>query len=152
MPEKCKYAAIAYNGTLTFKPYYTLEEKKRIIDKFPEMVTEYLRHNESSEYYLEYTIEYHKVGNEDDFEAPHLHFILYANKYLPRYRFQALLSMLNEIGRSQLYLATNMKWEQYQEYIQKDSDRLLQMTGRYHHIIKRLELSKYDYDFVEEIL
>lgn len=114
MPKK-----VTYIGTVTFDGSHLPEKKFSMIKGFPKFIAGHLL--ESKEHELEYTIEYHKVGNIDDYEAPHIHYILYTTKPICKYRYRAILKALNEIyGRSQLMVATDMKLRQYASYIYKD--------------------------------
>lgn len=130
-----------YGGTLTFDSNLNIDQKLKIINDFPFLLSKNLRHFTTSEYYLKYSIEYHKVGIESDPEAPHIHFILTTSKQLPGIWFRNVQSFLKEIGRSQFYLMTMMKNKQYTTYIQKDVEENNRMNynGLYHYIELYLE-------------
>lgn len=129
----------AYIGTLTFNSLFTLDMKKQHIAMFHKRMSKLLRHTSKSEYWLRYVIEYHKVGNVDDPEAPHLHFILYSDRYLSGCVASNILGYLRTIGRSQFYLATTLKLANYALYIGKDVEKNDSLHGYPHDITVRLE-------------
>lgn len=112
-----------YIGTITFKSEYDYKRKCKLIDTFYSRLAPYLDYKKSKEHFLEYSIEYHKVENQDDPEAPHIHFILYT-PYLPNYRYNAILSMFRDYyGRAQLINATTLKLRQWEKYLLKDVEQ-----------------------------
>lgn len=136
MPKKNPEVWYAYGGTVTFQPYFTFEKKVSIIKGFKQMF-ENLLWGSTNDYYLSYTIEYHKVEQQDDLQAPHIHFILYCNKPINKMYFRFILDGLKKIGRSQFYLMTNLKRIQYENYIKKDLDKnnlLNTQQGYYHEV------------------
>lgn len=139
-----------YLGTITFNGNTTPDRKLQKIDVFPSFLSSYLDFKRST-YTLDYSIEYHKVGNDDDFEAPHIHFILYADRQLPGYRYKAILNALcDKYGRSQFYIATKLKAVQYANYIQKDNVRLKDLTGQDHFFTLELQDPKVSYMYGNE--
>lgn len=110
-----------YGGTITFDSNMSLERKWHRINNIHNMLSEYLSFKGDKEYYLKYTVEYHKVEGRNDPEAPHVHFILYSSSVLPNYRLRSINEMLKKTcGRSQFYRMTSMKLASYEKYIQKD--------------------------------
>lgn len=110
-----------YGGTITFAGHWTDTERKlKCITKiFPTIFPQYI-----PDYYkakLKFTIEYHKVEQEDDPDAPHAHFILSTLKPINQGALQNILYHLQRtIGRSQLYYLTPKKYTSYSQYILKD--------------------------------
>lgn len=101
---------ISYGGTITFHSHYSLEQKTYYIDNFIRIIQTHLLFNENSEYFIEISKEYHKVENQDDLEAPHLHFIITSYNPIAPIRIRAICKMLQELyGRSQFYRMTAMK-------------------------------------------
>lgn len=135
MPKK-----FAFIGTVTFNSYLTYETKCELIKEFPKFMSSYLLHNNRSNYQLHYTVEYHKVDNEDDPEAPHIHYILYTNTVMSRLRWTSLVKALQQFyGRSQLILATERKLNHYRQYILKDVEKNKDVPAPYeHHVITTL--------------
>lgn len=134
MPE------IGYIGTITFDPNLDTDKKNEKIEKFPKLLSQYLNWKGDRRYYLAVAKEYHKVDGQDDFDAPHLHFILYCESKLPAYRVRAIQSLLRDTcGRSTFHRATPLKTASYAQYIQKDFDRLLNITGIPHYFEMNLE-------------
>lgn len=122
-----------YGSTVTFHSHYDYMQKRRLIENLPKYLIEFIRPTTSG-YTLRISIEYHKVENKDDYEAPHVHFILETPKRLPKYIFTPLLKYLSErCGRTQLFLMTDMKRESYEKYIQKDKVRLKEELGWEHY-------------------
>jgi len=113
-----------YGGTITFEGHFQLNKKIKIINNLLRTFSKNVPWKGNRFYNLTYSIEYHKVklDGEDipDPEAPHVHFILYTNKYIPGIYVRNVLSVLRDYGRSQFYLLTNLKHLQYSRYIQKD--------------------------------
>lgn len=115
-----------YIGTLTFAPHLTLERKLKKIQQFPSMFKDFLCRNKfyDNVHELAYSIEYHKVGTEDDPEAPHVHFIYTTTSYLAKFRFNAITAFFREeYGRSQFFLATKLKMVQWKQYMIKDVEK-----------------------------
>lgn len=134
MPEIC------YGGTITFKPDYSLEQKERYINDFTKLLKPFLLYGGGTEYYIKISKEYHKVDGQDDFEAPHLHFVLYTTKALSPLRVRSITRFFNDVyGRSQFYRMTTLKTMSYCRYIQKDSERLFKATGKSHYYEQYLE-------------
>jgi len=80
------------------------------------------------------------VDNQDDLEAPHLHFILYSTHGICKERYMGIQKMLRDrCGRSQFYKMTTMKTNDYYRYIQKDSQRLYDTLGISHYFEMNLE-------------
>lgn len=141
-----------YIGTVTFDPSRDYKRKVKLIERFPLFVSDTLKHTGNTEYVLKYTIEYHKVGQEDDPEAPHIHFILSASNRLPKYRFTGMLNGLRQYyGRSQLFLATTMKLAEWSKYIMKDVERNEQKFGLRHCYEVTLYSVERDDDALEDI-
>jgi len=119
MPE------FTYIGTVTFDPEYSLDTKWKRIAELPE----HLCHHFGTDIWITYSIEYHKVEGELDPEAPHVHFSIKTHKKCGTIRARAINEYLKERhGRSQFYLATQLKAKQWQKYIQKeikDSNKLV---------------------------
>lgn len=143
MPKKSTFS---YGGTITFDSSYTLDKKNKLIDLFPDMLAKHLLYSNDRRYYLKVAKEYHKVKcplnktEEEDKESPHLHYVLESDTLLPKYRVRAIQNYFKEkYGRSQFYLMTALKTKQYTNYIQKDSQRLLEETGIPHYIEMNLE-------------
>lgn len=115
MPE------IYYGGTVTFNSNYSLEKKNKLIMDFQDMLSQHLSHKAGRTYNIKVSKEYHKVEGENDPEAPHLHFILIADRLLANYRVRAISEFLKDkCGRSQFYRMTTMKYNSYSKYILKD--------------------------------
>lgn len=134
MPEILFY----YGGTITFDSNYGLERKNKLIDNFHRALADHLCFV-NNEYYLVVTKEYHKVDGKDDFDAPHLHFTLTSQRQIPKYRVNSILRFLNSAyGRSQFHRMTKMKYISYLSYINKDCDRLLELTGQSHSVERML--------------
>jgi len=111
-----------YIGTITFNGNYELASKMKIISNLETIFQRQLDYsgNEIRHFDFEYTIEYHKVENQDDYEAPHIHFSLLCQKKLSKIKYENLLYRLKQIGRSQLYLATSTKYVNWKSYMLKD--------------------------------
>jgi hypothetical protein len=139
MPDSHCPLPYAYNGTLTFDSDHSLEFKNKYIDKFPKLLSRHLLHNPDNEYYLVVCKEYHKVSFSkvdvrDDFEAPHLHYILYSRKKIGPLRKRALLKFLKDSAglMQQFYLMTKLKTEQWIDYIHKDCELNYKRSGKSH--------------------
>lgn len=118
MPEN------VYIGTITFNQHYTFERKQNKIKALAKQISQFIDTSKTNKHQLVYTIEYHKVAEQDDYEAPHIHFIYYTDRYLTKLRFRALQSYLKDsYGRTQFYLATNLKRIQWETYIMKDVEK-----------------------------
>lgn len=129
-----------YIGTVTFNSYHDTDKKWVLVKKFPELFSQHLRHSLDTEYILIHTIEYHKVGNEDDPEAPHIHFILESNRKIGKCYFNGITKMFQQIyGRTQFYLATKLKLRQWATYIVKDVQKNDTMHNTKHYYETRLE-------------
>jgi len=145
-----------YGGTITFSSDKDVHDKVRIIDKIPKLFSKLLPHNlqqpSKTQYYLTYSIEYHKVAGENDPEAPHVHFILYSHKKLPRYIMMKVEhNFKNMIGRFQFYILTTLKYHQYYDYIRKDiedNNRIFQKEHFYEQYLT-VEL-KQNYDPIDD--
>lgn len=123
-----------YIGTVTFDPNYCLGKKNKLIEELPMRLSKHLRHNKSSEFFMKWCKEYHKVEGEDDFEAPHIHFVLEAKRVLSKCYVNAIYEMLKfYYGRSSFSRATTMRANAYERYIKKDCDRLYEETGQPHY-------------------
>lgn len=145
MPE------FAYGGTITFDPNTLLEDKEKLIQQLPNRLSQHLSHK-TNRYYLCVSREYHKVDGEDDLEAPHLHFIVYSDGKIPKYRVSAINEMLKIVyGRSNFYMMTTLKTKSYSKYILKDCERLLELTGKSHYYETNLEEFIDEYDFIETV-
>lgn len=127
----CKYY---YGGTLTFHSYYRNEIKDKLIAQFDIDLSTSLLHTIKSKYVLEISKEYHKVDDIDDLESPHYHFILYSNKIISTSRIAGIQKLLREkYGRSQFMIFSKLKVNQYVNYIKKDNERLMELTGQEHY-------------------
>jgi hypothetical protein len=133
-----------YGGTLTFNSNMEMEDKFKIIEMFPQIISGQLYHTLNSEYYLRYTIEYHKVDHQPDPEAPHVHFIILSNRGLHNTRVRSIRLTLDEIGRSQFYRMTRLKYQSYLNYIQKEVEWNDAHFNRYHDFELRLEKPEQD--------
>lgn len=155
MPKK----SYIYIGTVTFNGNLTFEKKKKLINSFPDFLSEYLRHTETSEHRLVYTIEYHKVcpgSKEDDYEAPHVHFILYSNYQIPGYAYRAVLKALKDYyGRSQMSLATSAKYIQWKNYIDKDvqkNNEILQFEHKFEILLTKPKKNDFYLEFDDDLI
>lgn len=116
---------VPYGGTITFDTNYCIKVKNGFIENFTNWLKEYLIFNKRSEYYIKVAKEFHKVDGIDDYEAPHIHFILYSKVTLSPMRVRAILKALTVYaGRSQFYRMTELKAQSYARYIQKDVGKL----------------------------
>lgn len=128
-----------YGGTITFAPHRDFNNKSAIINIFHNITFDTIQRNIPNETWgsiqlaLQFTIEYHKVENKDDYEAPHIHFILSTPRKLSKDIFNILLDRYKTIGRSQLYLLTSSRFNTYSQYIYKDTAQLEQLLHKPHH-------------------
>lgn len=123
-----------YIGTVTFDSNYSLEQKDKLIEELPMRLSKHLRHHNSSEYYMKWCREYHKVEGQDDFEAPHIHFMIESRRVINKCYVNSIREMLKcYYGRSDFSRATTMRANAYERYMQKDCDRLLQQTKKSHY-------------------
>lgn len=139
-----------YVGTVTFDPLLDLRKKQTLIESFSVAISSHLHfsNDDSYRYYLSVAKEYHKVGTQDDLEAPHIHFTLQATKSISSHRYRAIQKMLKDVcGRSQFFKATTLKFKDYSNYILKDCDRLYALTGESHYYEMNLERPPIDYDW-----
>lgn len=152
MPE------IAYGGTVTFNPNFSLENKNRLIKEFDNVIAQHLSYKGDYYYRIAVAREYHKVklqeeGIQPDYEAPHLHFILYTQKPIAKYRVSAINEVLRlRYGRSQFYRMTSLKTIQYEQYIYKEvekNDEVIHSIKHYYE--KNLEEPETEIDYFEEI-
>lgn len=110
-----------YCGTITFNGSYDYEKKLKAIESISKRLSTYLLFSKNNRYVFEQVVEYHKVDNVDDYESPHVHFILHGNFKICRSRYDAICKMLSDYyGRSQFYLASYLKYSKYSGYIMKD--------------------------------
>lgn len=150
MPEN-----FVYVGTVTFHSNKGLEEKQQLIDKFPSFLGQNLPFYKQSEYYLKFSIEYHKVEGMDDPEAPHIHFMLYSKLGLKNMWYNNVQHSLKDVyGRSQFFRATQLKAKSWEVYMNKDWERLDKMYGIPHY--KEIYIEKphvnIDFETIEEDL
>lgn len=120
-----------YIGTVTFDPEYTLERKWKLIGELPTR----LSHHMGTDIWITYCIEYHRVESELDPEAPHVHFSVKVHQKMGMIRVKAILKFLQErYGRSQFFLATQLKAKQWYKYMNKEvneSSKLVPDKGHY---------------------
>lgn len=131
----------SYGGTITFNSHWDMKEKTRFIKCIKDFF-EKVFYGKDVSIVLKYAVEYHKVGQEDDLEAPHIHFILEVNKKLGKRMYDRILKCLKDVGRSQFYLMTTLKTKQYTKYIQKDYEKNSQLDERQgykHYLGMRIE-------------
>lgn len=137
-----------YGGTITFDTNFNIGKKEKLISEFHKQLSRHLDfRKDTNEYQLIVTREYHKVDNQDDYEAPHLHFILISTRQLPKYRVTAVNEFFRHFyGRSQFYRMTTMKYHSYRKYIQKDCERLQKELSKPHYFETMLYHEEYQED------
>jgi len=131
----------SYGGTITFNSHWDMKQKTTFIVNIKQFFEE-MFYGQDFQIILKYSVEYHKVGNEDDLEAPHIHYILEINKKIGKRLFNRILNCLKDIGRSQFYLMTTLKTQQYSKYILKDYEKnklLNNQQGYFHYLEIRIE-------------
>lgn len=129
-----------YIGTITFHGLFDPDKKKQFITNLTKVFSRFMSFSAKRSYTLEYTIEYHKADMQDDFESPHVHFILMCSTQIQQSRAQGFLQYLKQIGsRNQFYRPSQLKLAQWKEYITKDTIRYELKLGYPHHFITKLE-------------
>lgn len=121
MPKfaKCYIGTITFSGDLTFK-----QKTNRI-----ENLYMHFQQMFSGRYFIiEYMIEYHKIhkgSEEDDLEAPHIHFIAWFEQSFPKKDYQQVLNyMQKNFGRSQFFVGTGAKSQWWHKsYMRKDIEK-----------------------------
>lgn len=111
-----------WHYTITFKGSFTCAQKFKLIEKFPNVIHQWMNYRKNKSLIIDYAVEYHKrPDRSNNHTAPHVHGVLYCSS-LSRTAAEEIHKFFNKnYGRTQFFLQEDdISQSRWLDYCRKD--------------------------------